>query len=117
MAHKANPKLTTERRVKRSSGNVFADLGFADAELALLKSRLAQHISQLVRSRGYTQHEAARQMGIDQPKVSLIMAGKLKDFSTDRLMTCITRLKQNVIVRFEETEGSSHANGRVLVEA
>jgi len=106
-----------EGKVISSSGNVFADLGFADPTVALLKSRLAQQIARLIKSHGYTQIEAAKEMGIDQPKVSMIMRGRLKDFSTDRLVTLVTKLNQDVIVTFAEPRDHERASVRVMVEA
>ncbi len=58
-----------------SSGNVFADIGMADAEEHLIKAGLVVKIDQIIRQRGLTQTAAAQAMGIDQPKVSAMLAG------------------------------------------
>ena len=57
-----------------SSGNVFADIGVADVEEHLIKAGLVK-IDQIIRQRGLTQTAAAEAMGIDQPKVSAMLAG------------------------------------------
>jgi predicted XRE-type DNA-binding protein len=59
--------------VTASSGNVFADLGFAEPEEELTKARLASHIRQVIKRRRLTQVTAATLMGVDQPKVSALL--------------------------------------------
>jgi predicted XRE-type DNA-binding protein len=75
-----------------SSGNVFADLGFEEPEEELTRAQLASHIRQVIRRRRLTQVAAAALMGIDQPKVSALLNGRLANFSTDRLMRLLTAL-------------------------
>jgi predicted XRE-type DNA-binding protein len=89
-------KKTRAAAVTKSSGNVFADLRLPDAEEALAKAELARRICQLVRERGLTQVEAARALGLDQPKVSALMRGKLKGFSVGRLFRCLNALGQEI---------------------
>jgi len=78
--------------VTYGSGNVFADLGFEDAEEMLAKAKLAVAIKDIIRERKLTQAQAAELMGIDQPRVSKLMTGRLIDFSTDRLMQYLLHL-------------------------
>jgi predicted XRE-type DNA-binding protein len=59
--------------VTASSGNVFADLGFAEPEEELTKAQLASHIRQVIKRRRLTQVTAATLMGVDQPKVSALL--------------------------------------------
>jgi predicted XRE-type DNA-binding protein len=87
---------STNLGIHESSGNVFADLGFPDAHEALAKSRLAQKIAAIVADKKLTQDKAAKLLGIDQPKVSKLIRGQLKDFSTDRLFHFLTALGQDV---------------------
>ncbi len=75
-----------------SSGNVFADLNLPDAEDLLAKANLALHIRRVIEVRKLTQAQAANLLGIDQPKVSLIINGRLDGFSTDRLMRFLNDL-------------------------
>ncbi len=75
-----------------SSGNVFADLGLPDADDLLAKANLALHIRRAIETRKLTQAHAADLLGIDQPKVSLIINGRLDGFSTDRLMRFLNDL-------------------------
>ena len=82
--------------VEPSSGNVYADLGFPNAEEELAKADLAVRISQLIAERKLTQQKGAVLLGIDQPKVSALLRGRLDGFSTERLLRFINRLGQDV---------------------
>ena len=77
--------------VHRGSGNVFADLGLADAEKLKIKTGLVIEIRKTMKSRGLTQLEAAKRMGITQPKVSDMMRGDFTNLSERKLMDCLTR--------------------------
>ena len=81
-----------------SSGNVFADIGVRDPDLALAKALFASEIRSIIRKRGWTQARAAEILGVDQPKVSAIVRGRLRSFTLDRLLTYLARL--NVTVSF-----------------
>ncbi len=89
-------KKATRIAVIESGGNVFADLQVADAEEELAKAKLASHIRHTVQQRRLTQVQAARLMGLDQPKVSALMNGRLAGFSSDRLMRLLTILGQDI---------------------
>lgn len=83
-------------RKRASSGNVFADLGFPDAEEHLVKARLVVKIERIIRDRRLTQTEAAKAMGIDQPKVSAMLAGQFRGYSVERLMRFLVALGRDV---------------------
>lgn len=100
--------------VIESSGNVFADLGFEAPEEELTKAQLASHIRQIVKRRRLTQIAAAKLMGIDQPKVSALLNGRLANFSSERLMRLLTALGQDVEITVKATP-RSRARGRISV--
>src|ERR1041384_6074029 len=83
-------------RIEKSSGNVFADLGFADADERQTKIRLAVTINDVLLRRGLTQGKAAEQLGINQPKVSALSKYRLEGFSVERLIRFLTSLNQDV---------------------
>jgi len=83
-------------KVTRSRGNVFADLGLPEPEERLVKAQLASQITRTIASRELTQNAAAAIMGIDQPKVSHLLHGRLSGFSVERLLTWLTELGQDV---------------------
>jgi predicted XRE-type DNA-binding protein len=82
--------------VHRGSGNVFADLGLAEADKLKIKTGLVIEIRKAMRTRGLTQQEAAKQMGITQPKVSDMMRGDFANLSERKLMDCLTRLGYDI---------------------
>lgn len=100
--------------VTASSGNVFADLGFAEPEEELAKAELASHIRHIVKLRRLTQVAAAAAMGIDQPKVSALLNGRLANFSSERLMRLLTALGQDVDIVLRDTP-RSRRRGRLRV--
>ena len=82
--------------VHRGSGNVFADLGLPDAEKLKIKTGLVIEIRKAMKSLGLTQQEAAKRMGITQPRVSGMMRGDFTNLSERKLMDCLTRLGYDV---------------------
>lgn len=68
------------------SGNVYADFGFPNPEEAKAKADLAMIITSIIKARKLNQNQAAKLMGIDQPKVSKITRGILSEFTLERLM-------------------------------
>ena len=62
-----------------STGNVFADLGLPDAGEHLIKAGVVVRIDRTIRQRKLTQAAAAELMGIDQPKISAMLAGRFGD--------------------------------------
>jgi predicted XRE-type DNA-binding protein len=89
---------TAERRerVTRGTGNVFADLGFPDAAEREAKLRLTYALNQVLDARTLSQAEAAKVLGLTQPKVSALRHYKLTGFSVERLMNLLTALDQDV---------------------
>ena len=85
--------------VRRSSGNVFADLGLPDAEKLQIKTGLVIEIRKAMRSLSLTQQEAAKRMGITQPKVSDMMRGDFSNLSERKLMDCLTRLGYDIEIK------------------
>jgi predicted XRE-type DNA-binding protein len=92
----AKAKDERKEEVVRSSGNVFADLGFPDAEERQTKLRLAAAINQLLNQRRLSQTAVGRQLGINQPKVSALLNYKLEGFSVERLLRLLTALDQDI---------------------
>jgi predicted XRE-type DNA-binding protein len=87
---------TDTSEVIESSDNVFADLAVPDPEEALVKAELAQAISTIIAARQLTQTQAAELLGIDQPKVSALVRGRLTGFSVDRLLRFLLALDNDV---------------------
>ncbi len=85
-------------RIQRSSGDVFRDLGFEadEAENLRLRSQLMIELSKLIKARRLTQAEAAKMLGVTQPRVSDLMRGKIERFSVDALVEMIGRAGRRV---------------------
>lgn len=85
-------------RIDRSTGNVFRDLGFPDgeAEHLLVRADLLVALQQAIESRGLKQAEAARLLGISQPRVSDLLRGRIDLVSSDTLIDLLARLDVRV---------------------
>ena len=81
-------------KVTRSSGNVFRDLGFSpeEAEHLKIRSDLMIHVQNIIRARRLKQAEAAKVLGVTQPRVSDLLRGRIDLFSTDTLIDMLARL-------------------------
>ncbi len=106
----------TKDQIEESSGNVFADLGLAEAEELHTKAQLAHRIGEIVRGRHLTQAEAADVLGATQPIVSRLMRGQLHGFSLERLMRFLNALDRDVeIVVRRRPRSRDHGETRVKV--
>ena len=93
---------TDKVKVESGSGNVFADLGFPDAEAHLLKAQLATRIEKIIRRRRLKQVEAAALLGLSQPDVSRLLRGHFREYSVDRLLRMLTALGRDVEIAIDE---------------
>ena len=110
-------KREDEIPVIEGSGNLFADLGVAEPDEELAKAQLASLIREAIKRRRLTQAAAAL-TGLDQPKVSALVNGRLGGFSSDRLMRCLTALGQDVeIVVKTKARGTGRGRIRVVEKA
>jgi predicted XRE-type DNA-binding protein len=96
-------KRNAKIRVKEGSGNIFADLGFANPEREELKARLTLKIYRLIKGRGLTQAQAGEVLGVKQPHVSSLMRGQSGAFSVERLMNFLVALGQDVQITVKST--------------
>lgn len=80
--------MPSATRIEASSGNVFSDLGFNEDEAQHLKIRadLMIELSCLIDEKGLTQTEAAKLLGVSQPRISDLVRGKIDRFSVDGLI-------------------------------
>jgi predicted XRE-type DNA-binding protein len=112
----ASRNADRDDEVVRGSGNVFADLGFPDAAERQAKLRLAYALNQVLDQRKLTQAEAAKVLGVGQPKVSALRRYKLAGFSVERLMTLLTALDQDVEIVIKR-KPRSRRSGRISIVA
>ena len=83
-------------RVVEGTGNVYADLGFRDAEAMKVKARLVSKIQAVFKQRGLTQMQVAEITGLPQPRLSAILRGHFHNVSERKLLACLTALGQDV---------------------
>ncbi len=98
--------MSAEMKVTPADGNIFETLGFPDAEELKAKAELVIQIIQIIEERGLKQVEAAEIMGVDQPKVSQLMHGKLDGFSMERLYRFLNALGMDVEIVVKPTPKS-----------
>lgn len=93
--------MAAKRRIVRSGGNVFQDLGFGpdEAEHLRIRSTLMATLRQVIEDRGLTQTRAAALLGVSQPRVSDLMRGKIDLFSIDTLVDMLARAGFQVSLR------------------
>lgn len=103
-----------EEPVEEGSGNLFADLALPSPEDVLLKAELARAISQIIEERRLTQAETAALLGVDQPKVSALVRGRLAGFSVERLLRFLNALGNDVEVVVSETPPSTSPSLTVI---
>jgi predicted XRE-type DNA-binding protein len=84
------------KAVTRGSGNVFRDLGLANADVLQAKADLIFRISAIIDKRELSQVEAAKILGVSQPKISALLRGHLDGFSLERIMRFLAALDQRV---------------------
>jgi predicted XRE-type DNA-binding protein len=104
-----------KRDYEKSSGNVFADLGFSNSKQELLKAKLTVEIYKHLKARGLTQQEAARLLGTTQAQISALMRCKPVSVSVGRLMEFLTVLGQDVRVTVKPAPRSRKAGDMSVV--
>ena len=102
-------KSAKAEQIIRGSGNVFADLGYPDAEERQTKLRLALALNTILDERRLNQSEAAARLSLNQPKVSALRNYKLDGFSVERLMTLLTALDRDVEIVIRKKRRSRNA--------
>ena len=112
----ARARHEARERIVRGSTNVFADLGYADADERQTKLRLAFALNRIMEERRLSQGAAAARLGVNQPKVSALRNYKLEGFSVERLMTFLNAFDRDVEIVIRK-KPRSRAAGRISVVA
>ena len=99
-----------ELKMIRSSGNVFQDLGYHNADEHLLKAKFSLIINRIIKERNLTQVDAAKLLEIDQPKISRLSRGQLSGFSIDKLMVFLILLNQDIEVNVKPHPASMNSD-------
>lgn len=108
-------RRATERlETQEGSSNVYRDLGFPDAEEMLVKAQLVSKIRDIIRSKGLTQVDAAKILGLPQPKLSGILRGRFRGVSERKLIDCLTSLGRDVEIVVKDAP-RRRTSGRLTV--
>ncbi|NDD31802.1 MAG: XRE family transcriptional regulator [Proteobacteria bacterium] len=108
--------MTNDPQITPSSGNVFADLNLDEPDELLAKADLAIRICEAISRRRLSQTRAAALLGVDQPKISALMHGRLEGFSTERLFRFLNALDLDVeIVIRPKRSRSAHGGIHVAM--
>jgi predicted XRE-type DNA-binding protein len=101
--------MSDRAEIEYSSGNVFADLGLPDPDVHLAKAEIARQLAALIRARGESQQAIAEVLGLDQPKVSALLSGRISGFSLERLLNLVISLGKDVeiVIKDRTAEGGS----------
>jgi predicted XRE-type DNA-binding protein len=91
-------KSKTEPIFEIGTDNIFVDLGFSEDEAVslLARSELAMEIRNIIEEKGWTQHRAAKEMGVAQPRIAEIMKMRLEHYSIDQLLKYLNKLGRRV---------------------
>ncbi len=89
------------KKVTKSGGNVFLDLGFPphEASVLLLRAQLAEALRTWMDREDLTQAQAAKRLGIAQPRMSDIVRNKVELMSLDYLVALCAKAKVDVGLR------------------
>ncbi|HYA59201.1 MAG TPA: helix-turn-helix transcriptional regulator [Burkholderiaceae bacterium] len=82
--------------IERSSGNVYADLDIPNAEEMQVKAQLATKIREIINARKWTQQQAAKVLGMPQPKLSNMLRGQFRGVSETKMLECLAKLGRDV---------------------
>lgn len=89
--------------VEVGSANVYADLGYPDAEALQRKASLASHIAWTIKARHLTHEAAAELLGIDQADIVKIVRGQFRSTSEAKMLEWIAILGQDVTIVVTKT--------------
>jgi predicted XRE-type DNA-binding protein len=105
-------------KIKKSSGNVFKDIGVAHPKRAMFRAKVMARIAQIIKDSGMPQKEASKLLGLPQSKISCLMNGKLSMFSLEHLFEILNALDSDVeIIIKPKTDEEKIASTHVLFVA
>lgn len=107
--------MNNEIPVEPGSGNVFADLGFEDAEELQTKAELTRQLRKRIEMLKLTQVQAGERLGIGQPDVSKLVNGRVTGFSVDRLLALLNALAVDVEIKLRPRRAGDGVRGVVRV--
>lgn len=107
--------MTQKPIFEESSGNVFADLGLADADELLMRGKIGIKIIRILKKRNFKQREISKIFGISQREVSHLMNGEFQRFSEDKLLIFLKRLDTEITLHIRPRNGGNQSAETVIV--
>jgi predicted XRE-type DNA-binding protein len=103
--------------IEEGTGNIYADLGMADADEMLVKAQLATKIGEIIKGRKWSQQKAADILGIPQSKLSKMLRGQFRGISEAKMLDCLSRLGRDVQIVIGPARRSTSAGHIAVVFA
>ena len=107
--------MSANIEIEIGPGNVYADLGFADAEEMVIKAGLAMKIAEIIKRKSYSQTEAANLVGLPQPKLSGLLRGQFRGISEAKMIEVLNALGRDVRIVVSQASRRSSAKGKTTV--
>lgn len=87
--------------IKKASKNLFRDIGFTDSESVNLqaRARLMLLLEKEIKHLNMSQKEIAKRLGVQPPRISELLNGKIEKFSLDLLIVYLARLGKAIDFR------------------
>lgn len=92
---KKKPKIESQE----SSGNVFSDMGLEDAKELEARGLIGVHLVQLLKAKNMKQKDIAEMLHLKPAEVSHLFNGHFSRFSTDKLLSLLADLEQEVTIQ------------------
>ncbi|PSB04960.1 helix-turn-helix domain-containing protein [Merismopedia glauca] len=107
--------MTEEPVFEESSGNVFADLGLADADELFARGKIGIQVIRLLKQRHLKQREISELLGISQPEVSHLMNGEFQRFSEGKLLMFLKRLDTEITLHLRSLQVGNESAETVIL--
>ncbi len=102
-----------EEIVTKGSGNVFADLGYANPQTHEFKASLVSRMNEIDKSRRLRNKDIAEIWQVDPADVSHVLSGQFRRYSIERLLNFLMAMNEDVDVFSRPLPKSSHRSGRL----
>ena len=101
--------MIQETIFQESSGNVFTDLGLADADELFARGKIGIQVLRLLKQRNLERHEMSELLGIPQPEVSHLMNGEFQRLDEGKLLLFLKRLDTEITLHLRPRNGGNQS--------
>jgi predicted XRE-type DNA-binding protein len=107
--------MTQKPIFEESSGNVFADLGLADADELFARGKIGIQVLRLLKQRNLEQREMSELLGIPQSEVSHLMNGEFQRLGEGKLLIFLKRLDTEITLHIRPRNGGNQSAETVIL--